>query len=151
MVEEVIKKNGEVEGFIKEKIVVSAIEAGAEYRRAKKIADKIKNKFKDQETVKTSDIRSTIIKELLNEKDIIPQEKLANCTERISEIEEELKDRASYGASEILLISFKNTDEVNKFTNEIGKKQNIKIKEINHIKDKYVIEIKIRPPTQSLY
>lgn len=151
MVKEVIKKNGDNEDFIKEKIVVSAIKAGASYGRAKKIAEKIKTKYRDQNTVKTTEIRSTIVKELLKGKNVIPEEKTPQYLELINKVEEELEERASYGASKRILISLKDTEEVNEFTTKIGDKQNIKIKEINHIKNKFVSEIEIRPPTLHFY
>ena len=62
MSEKVIKKNGRVEPFIKEKIVVSTIKSGAPVEIARKIADKMEKYI--QENIKTSIIREHVLREL---------------------------------------------------------------------------------------
>jgi len=58
----VIKKDGRKEPFIKEKIVVSAVKAGAPAEIARKIADKIEQHPK--EDIRTSWIRKHVLDEL---------------------------------------------------------------------------------------
>lgn len=64
MSKNVIKKDGRVEPFIKEKIVVSAVKTGANVEIARKIAEKIEKHPKDN--IKTSWIRKHILDELEN-------------------------------------------------------------------------------------
>ena len=58
----VIKKNGKKEPFIKEKIVVSAVKAGAPVEIARKIADKIEKH--PEESIKTLWVRKKVLDEL---------------------------------------------------------------------------------------
>jgi len=58
----VIKKNGKKEPFIKEKIIVSAVKAGASVEIARKIADKIEKH--PQESIKTIWVRKKVLDEL---------------------------------------------------------------------------------------
>jgi transcriptional repressor NrdR len=58
----VIKKDGKIEPFIKEKIVVSAVKTGASVDIARNIADKIESRSKDD--IKTSWIRKQVLDEL---------------------------------------------------------------------------------------
>ena len=58
----VIKRDGSKEGFIREKIVVSAVKTGAPLDVARKIADKIDKNTKDE--IKTSWIRKHVLDEL---------------------------------------------------------------------------------------
>ena len=58
----VIKKDGDKEKFIKEKIVVSAVKSGASLKIARDIADKIEKHPKDE--IKTSEIRKSVLDEL---------------------------------------------------------------------------------------
>lgn len=62
MPKNVIKKDGRVEPFIKEKIVVSAVKTGADVDVARKIADKI-DKYPKKE-VDTNWIRKNVLEEL---------------------------------------------------------------------------------------
>ncbi len=62
MPKNVIKKDGRVEPFIKEKIVVSAIKTGADVDVARKIADKIEKHPKKE--VDTNWIRKNVLDEL---------------------------------------------------------------------------------------
>ena len=62
MPKNVIKKDGRIEPFIKEKIVVSAIKTGANVEIARKIADKIEQHPK--ENIRTNWIRKHILEEL---------------------------------------------------------------------------------------
>ncbi|KYK22632.1 ATPase [Thermoplasmatales archaeon SM1-50] len=62
MPQKVIKKDGRIEPFIKEKIVVSAIKTGANVKIARDIAKKIGNK--PEENIRTSWIRQYVLKEL---------------------------------------------------------------------------------------
>ena len=62
MPKKVIKKNGNIEPFIKEKIVASTVKTGAHVEIARKIADKIE-KHPD-ENIKTSWIRKQILDHL---------------------------------------------------------------------------------------
>ena len=62
MPKNVIKKDGRVEPFIKEKIVVSAVKTGADVDIARKIADKIEKNSKEK--IETSWIRENVLKEL---------------------------------------------------------------------------------------
>ncbi len=58
----VIKRDGQKESFIKEKIVVSAVKTGASLEVARGIADKIEKHPKEE--VKTSEIRKNVLDEL---------------------------------------------------------------------------------------
>ncbi len=58
----VIKKNGKKEPFIKEKIIVSAVKAGAPVKIARKIADKIEKH--PEESIKTKWVRKQVLDEL---------------------------------------------------------------------------------------
>jgi transcriptional regulator NrdR family protein len=58
----VVKKDGRVQPFIKEKIVVSAVKTGAPVEVARKIADKIEKHTKDD--IKTDWIRKKVLDEL---------------------------------------------------------------------------------------
>ena len=58
----VIKKDGKKETFIKEKIVVSTIKAGAPVEVAREIADKIEKRPKDE--IKTNEINKSVLDEL---------------------------------------------------------------------------------------
>lgn len=59
----VIKRDGKKEGFVKEKIVVSTVKSGAPLHVARNIADKIEKHH--EEEVKSSDIRKSILDELI--------------------------------------------------------------------------------------
>ena len=58
----VIKKDGRKEPFIKEKIVTSAVKAGAPADIARKIADKIEKH--PEESIKTQWVRNQVLDEL---------------------------------------------------------------------------------------
>lgn len=58
----VIKKSGKKEPFIKEKIIVSAVKAGAPVDIARKIADKIEEH--PEESIKTIWVRKKVVDEL---------------------------------------------------------------------------------------
>ncbi len=58
----VIKKDGRIQPFIKEKIVVSAVKTGAPLEVARDIADKIEKHPKDD--IRTSWIRKQVLDEL---------------------------------------------------------------------------------------
>ncbi len=58
----VLKRDGQKESFIKEKIVVSAVKTGASLEVARGIADKIEKHPKEE--VKTSEIRKSVLDEL---------------------------------------------------------------------------------------
>ncbi len=58
----VIKRDGQKESFVKEKIVVSAVKTGASLEVARGIADKIEKHPKEE--VKTSEIRKSVLDEL---------------------------------------------------------------------------------------
>lgn len=58
----VVKKDGRTEPFIKEKIVVSAVKAGAPVETARDIADKIEKHPK--ETIETKWVRKKVSDEL---------------------------------------------------------------------------------------
>lgn len=60
----VIKMDGSVQDFDKEKIVQSIIKAGASEKVARKIADKIEKKIADREEITTREIREMVLKEL---------------------------------------------------------------------------------------
>lgn len=62
MAKKVIKKDGRIQPFIKEKIVVSAVKTGAPVEVARKIADKIENHPKEE--IRTSLIRKQVLDEL---------------------------------------------------------------------------------------
>ena len=62
MVKTVIKKNGKTESFIKEKIIVSAVKAGAPVEIARKIADKVEKH--SEESIKTIWVRKKVLEEL---------------------------------------------------------------------------------------
>jgi transcriptional regulator NrdR family protein len=62
MVKTVIKKNGKKESFIKEKIIVSAVKAGAPVEIARKIADKVEEH--PEESIKTIWVRKKVLEEL---------------------------------------------------------------------------------------
>ncbi|MBU0496762.1 MAG: ATPase [Candidatus Thermoplasmatota archaeon] len=62
MVKKVIKREGHTEDFVKEKIVVSVIKAGASPEIARKIADTIEKQ--PEESIRTSYIRQHILDEL---------------------------------------------------------------------------------------
>ncbi len=62
MVKSVIKKNGKKESFIKEKIIISAIKAGAPVEIARKIADKVEEH--PEESIKTIWVRKKVLEEL---------------------------------------------------------------------------------------
>ena len=58
----VIKRDGQKESFIKEKIVVSAVKTGASLEIARDIADKIDKHPKNE--IKTSDIKKSVLDKL---------------------------------------------------------------------------------------
>jgi len=58
----VIKKNGKKEPFIKEKIIVSAVKAGAPVEIARKIADKIEKH--PEESIRTLWVQKKVLDEL---------------------------------------------------------------------------------------
>lgn len=62
MSKKVIKKDGRIQPFIKEKIVVSAVKTGAPVEVARKIADKIEKHPK--EDIDTDWIRKKVVDEL---------------------------------------------------------------------------------------
>jgi len=62
MPKHVIKKDGRKEPFIKEKIIVSAVKAGAPVEIARKIADKIEKHH--EESIKTIWVRKKVLDEL---------------------------------------------------------------------------------------
>ena len=62
MPKHVIKKDGRKEPFIKEKIVVSAVKAGASPEVARDIADKIEKH--PEESIKTKWVRKKVLDEL---------------------------------------------------------------------------------------
>ena len=62
MPKKVVKKDGRVEDFIKEKIVTSAVKTGAPVELARDIADKIEKQPKKE--IKTSEIRKSVLDEL---------------------------------------------------------------------------------------
>jgi transcriptional regulator NrdR family protein len=62
MSKNVIKKDGRIEPFIKEKIIVSAVKAGANVGIARKIAEKIEKQ--KEENIRTNWIRQYVLKEL---------------------------------------------------------------------------------------
>ena len=62
MPKNVIKKNGKKEPFVKEKIIVSAVKAGAPVEIARKIADKIEEH--PEESIKTIWVRKKVLDEL---------------------------------------------------------------------------------------
>lgn len=62
MSKKVIKKDGRIQPFVKEKIVVSAVKTGASLEVARKIADKIEKHPK--EDIRTSWIRKQVLDEL---------------------------------------------------------------------------------------
>jgi transcriptional regulator NrdR family protein len=62
MPKNVIKKNGNKEPFVKEKIIVSAVKAGAPVEIARKIADKIEEH--PEESIKTIWVRKKVLDEL---------------------------------------------------------------------------------------
>ena len=62
MPKNVIKKDGRIEPFIREKIIVSAVKTGANVEIARKIAGDIEKQ--PEENIKTKWIRNRILKEL---------------------------------------------------------------------------------------
>lgn len=58
----VIKRDGQKEEFIREKIVTSAVKTGAPVELARDIADKIEKQPKKE--IKTSEIRKSVLDEL---------------------------------------------------------------------------------------
>ena len=62
MPKKVIKKDGRKQTFIKEKIVVSALKAGAPIKLAREIADNIEKK--QDEEIKTSEIKKNVLDQL---------------------------------------------------------------------------------------
>jgi len=62
MSKKVIKKNGEEEQFIKEKIVVSAVKAGASVKVARNIAKQVEEDSEDE--LKTKWIREYVLNKL---------------------------------------------------------------------------------------
>ncbi|PNX45772.1 MAG: hypothetical protein BV459_07750 [Thermoplasmata archaeon M11B2D] len=61
MPKNVIKKDGRIEPFIKEKIVVSAVKTGVTVTIAREIAENIEKK--PEENIRTSWIRQYVLKE----------------------------------------------------------------------------------------
>lgn len=62
MPQNVIKKDGRIEPFIKEKIVISAVKTGADVKIAREIAEKVEKH--PEENIRTSFIRQYVLKEL---------------------------------------------------------------------------------------
>ncbi len=58
------KRDGRIEEFIPEKLVVSMIKAGAPPDVAREIARKIEERIKDKEEVHTNELREMVLKEL---------------------------------------------------------------------------------------
>ena len=59
---EVRKRNGSTETFMSEKVVVSAVKAGASYEMAREIASSLSSRT--ESTIESSEIRSYVLSEL---------------------------------------------------------------------------------------
>ncbi|MEM0159991.1 MAG: ATP cone domain-containing protein [Candidatus Micrarchaeaceae archaeon] len=58
------RRNGKVEDFIREKIVVAVVKAGGNIKTARDIASEIESEFGRRDTVTTEEIRSEVLKKL---------------------------------------------------------------------------------------
>lgn len=150
MVEIVIKKDGSEEPFLREKIVLSMIKAGEDEKEARKAAQKIEDKFSDQKKVESSKIRNQVIK-YLNRDKVISSDQPKNHLEKIKETEKFLSNEAlNFGASETLLLAVENFNKFNELSRKIGTKKTVKMKGVDRVDGKIIIEIKVLPPSLSM-
>ncbi|MCS7385275.1 MAG: ATP cone domain-containing protein [archaeon GB-1867-005] len=63
----VVKRNGRVEEFAREKITVSCLKAGADIETAREIARRIEEELIKKERISTNELRSKVL-EMLKEK-----------------------------------------------------------------------------------
>lgn len=69
VVVKVVKRDGSVEEFAREKLVTSLLKAGSDLRTARELADRVEEHFAGRDEVKSEEIRSKVL-ELLREKDV---------------------------------------------------------------------------------
>jgi len=69
MVVKVVKRNGSVEEFAREKLVTSILKTGSDLRTARELADEVERYFAGRDEVKSEEIRSKVL-ELLKERDV---------------------------------------------------------------------------------
>jgi len=69
MVLKVVKRDGRIENFAREKLVASLLKAGAGLSVARELADKVEEEFSGRMEVKTEELRTRVL-ELLRERDI---------------------------------------------------------------------------------
>lgn len=69
MVVKVVKRNGSVEEFAREKLVTSILKTGSDLRTARELAEEVERHFAGRDEVKSEEIRSKVL-ELLKEKDV---------------------------------------------------------------------------------
>ncbi|MEM3754062.1 MAG: ATP cone domain-containing protein [Candidatus Micrarchaeaceae archaeon] len=58
------RRNGKVEDFIREKIVVAVVKAGGNINMARTIANEIESELKNKDTVTTEEIRGAVLSKL---------------------------------------------------------------------------------------
>lgn len=146
----VIKRDGSKEEFVPEKIITSVMKTGVSLDRAREIARSVEKKFENQEVIKTSEIRTFVIKELNKEKQIIEETKSSDAIKEINEAEKRLNNRTSWGTKEILLKSFDSYEEFNKFSREVSVRKNVEIKDVNQYEDEIIVEVTVLAPTRSI-
>ncbi|OKY77276.1 MAG: ATP cone domain containing protein [Candidatus Methanohalarchaeum thermophilum] len=150
MVEKVLKRDGEYEPFIKEKIIVSALNAGLSLEKARKVALDIEDTFDKKEKVRTSEIKKKLFKYMSQDRKI-PEKTPDELMAKIEETEEHLEeDVVEFGSSEIILIALEDLDRFNQLSRNISQKENVKIREVNEVDSKIVVEIQVFSPSQTL-
>lgn len=69
MVLKVVKRDGRIEEFAREKLVTSLLKAGVDLTTARELTGRIEEEFTGREEVKTEELRTRVL-ELLREKNI---------------------------------------------------------------------------------
>ncbi|OKY77096.1 MAG: ATP cone domain containing protein [Candidatus Methanohalarchaeum thermophilum] len=151
MVEEVIKKDGSKEPFLREKITLSLTTVGEKPERARKAAKEIEKMFSDRKTVESHEIRNQLIKHL-NQQGIIKPDEPSNHMEKIKETEKYLNNKGlGFEASETLLLKLDDFEKFNELSRKIGQKGNVKIIEVDQLNSETIVEVKILPSTISFH
>lgn len=152
----IINNEGKEEPFLKQTLVNDLVDSGIDYIQANKVATKIKKEFKDRKKVKAKTIRKRSLRhiarsEVIDESEEESEEKSEkdkSYLDRIREIENELKEKAAYEASQDLILSFKDKEVYNQFLKAISEKDNVKEKEVENYESNIVARVKVFSPTR---
>lgn len=146
----VLKRNGSIEPFIKEKLITSLTKTGYDLEKARKSADRIEEKYKDREVVKFTDLKREMIRELNSEKAIEEVDEPSAPMEFIEETEKRLEGKLSFDSKEILLLNFKNPDSFNEFSTKMNDRSNVRIADVEVLDEDIVAEIVVTPKGQKI-